>query len=245
VLPAARRRAARYRGLPARGADAAGPRPLPEPPARAPRGRALVPCTPAPSRPACQAWQAVAVHVTATCQPCHARLVRLCISCALWRASCCACPMWHGELEQADARNVSTIRQATHSAGYTLACTACLDLQSDARQRTALCTVEEQTGVGMTLCLGSPRILVRNALAAGRVASSDRVAAELSGPGGAVITASVAERGRGVYTLFFTVDRAGAWALLPSVRPGPSQQPGLLLQRHVTGVGPGPSAEGA
>jgi len=133
---------------------------------------------------------------------------------------------------------VSTIRQATHSAGYTLACTACLDLQSDARQRTALCTVEEQTGVGMTL-------LVRNALAAGRVASSDRVAAELSGPGGAVITASVAERGRGVYTLFFTVDRAGAWALLPSVRPGPSQQPGLLLQRHVTGVGPGPSAEGA
>jgi hypothetical protein len=57
-------------------------------------------------------------------------------------------------------------------------------------------------------------------LAAGRVASSDRVAAELSGPGGAVITASVAERGRGVYTLFFTVDRAGVWALLPSVRPG-------------------------
>jgi len=66
----------------------------------------------------------------------------------------------------------------------------------------------------------APQTLPLTALAAGRVASSDRVAAELSGPGGAVITASVAERGRGVYTLFFTVDRAGAWALLPSVRPG-------------------------
>lgn len=54
----------------------------------------------------------------------------------------------------------------------------------------------------------------------GRVAGGDRVAAELTGPDGSRITASVAERGRGIYTLFFTVDCAGTWSLLPSVRCG-------------------------
>lgn len=51
-----------------------------------------------------------------------------------------------------------------------------------------------------------------------RVAGGDVVAAELTGPDKSVITASVADRGRGVYTLVFTVNLAGTWSLLPSVR---------------------------
>ena len=55
-------------------------------------------------------------------------------------------------------------------------------------------------------------------LAITRVAGGDAIAAELTGPDKSVITASVADRGSGVYTLVFTVNLAGAWSLLPSVR---------------------------
>lgn len=52
----------------------------------------------------------------------------------------------------------------------------------------------------------------------GRVAGGDHVAAELTGPDDSRITAAVADRGSGVYTLVFTVNLAGVWSLLPAVR---------------------------
>ncbi|KAK9845317.1 hypothetical protein WJX81_003385 [Elliptochloris bilobata] len=54
-----------------------------------------------------------------------------------------------------------------------------------------------------------------------RLSGGDRVAAELTGPDKSRITASVADRGSGAYTLVFTVNLAGSWSLLPFVNGEP------------------------
>ena len=51
----------------------------------------------------------------------------------------------------------------------------------------------------------------------GRVVGGDHVAAELTGPDGSLITASVADRGSGVYTIVFTVNLAGG-VVAPALR---------------------------